>query len=60
MGNVIFEYLEERGAERKQEEIARKMLDKDMDVLDIIDVTGLTTERIRELRENLSKERVFA
>jgi len=22
MGNVIFEYLEERGAERKQEEIA--------------------------------------
>jgi len=60
MGNVIFEYLEERGAERKQEEIARKMLDKNMDVLDIIDVTGLTTERIRELRENLAKERVFA
>jgi hypothetical protein len=60
MGNVIFEYLEERGAERRQEEIARKMLDKNMDVLDIIDVTGLTTERIRELRENLAKERVFA
>jgi len=60
MGNVFIEYFEERGEKRNQEETAKRMLAKNMDILDIIEVTGLSTERIRELRESLTKERVFA
>ena len=39
------------GVEREREEIARKMLTKGMDILDILEVTGLSPERIREMRE---------
>ena len=58
MGNVIFEYLVESGEKRAQEEIAQKMLVKNMDVLDIIEVTGLSVERIREMREAIRNEAV--
>jgi hypothetical protein len=60
MGNVFIEYFEERGEKRNQEETAKRMLAKNMDILDIIEVTGLSTERIRELRESLTKEKAFA
>ena len=58
MSNVIIEYFEELGAERREEEIARKMLAKGMDALDIIDITGLSTERIRRIRESIRDEAV--
>jgi hypothetical protein len=62
MGNVIIEVFEEigekRGAERREEEIARKMLSMGMDTLDIIEATGLSTERIRKMRESLRSEAV--
>ena len=62
MGNVIIEYFEElgekRGAERREEEIAKSMLDKGMDLLDIIEVTGLSVERIRKLRETIQNKAV--
>ena len=58
--NVILQVAEEYGAERKVEEIARKMLAKGVDTMDIMDFTGLTTEQIREIRESMSKEAVLA
>jgi hypothetical protein len=58
--NVILRVAENYGAERKVEEIARKMLAKGMDTLDVMDFTGLTTEQIREMRESMSKEAVLA
>jgi len=57
-GNVIIDVAEEYGAERRAEEIAQKMLAKNMDVLDIIEVTGLSTERIRVLRESMRTKAV--
>jgi len=60
MGNTVIEYFEEkgrkRGVEDNKEETARKMLAKGMDTLDVIDVTGLSTERIRKIRESMSNE----
>ena len=60
MGNVIFEVFEERGwkrgTEAKEEEIAKKMLAKNMDVLDIIEITGLSTERLREIRKGITND----
>jgi hypothetical protein len=62
MGNVIIEYFEEigekRGAERREDEIAQKMLSKGMDVLDVIEVTGLSAERIRKMRDSINNEAV--
>ena len=62
MGNVIIEYFEEqgekRGAERQKEEIAKNMLAKGMDVLDIIEVTGLSVERMREIRKTKQSKAV--
>ena len=58
MGNVIIEYFEELGAERQKEEIAKNMLAKGMDVLDIIEVTGLSIERMREIRETMQAKAV--
>lgn len=64
MGNVVIEVFEELGREdgrkREKEEIARKMLDKNMDMLDIIDITGLNTEQIREIRDAMRGESVSA
>ena len=60
MGNVFIEYFEERGVERNKEETARKMLAKCMDALDIIEVTGISAERLRELRESVHKESASA
>jgi len=56
MGNVIFEYLEERGEKRKQVEIAKKMLSMHMDVLDVIEATGLSTEEVRKMRDSMRDE----
>ena len=56
MGNIFIEYFEERGAEREKEKTARKMLSKGMDILDIIEVTGLTTEQVREVRDTVRGE----
>ena len=58
MGNVLVEHLigvgKERGielgAERKQEETAKKMIAKGYDSLEIIEITGLSLERLKELR----------
>lgn len=58
--NVILQVAENHGGERRAEDIAKKMLAKNMDVLDVIEVTGLNTERIREIRESVSKEAVLA
>jgi hypothetical protein len=49
MGNVIIEYFEEIGAKRKGEEDARRMVAKGYDVLDIIEITGISAERLREI-----------
>ena len=57
-GNVILEVAERYGAEQKQEEIAQKLLVKGMDVLDVMEVTGLTMERMRKVRELVSNEAV--
>ena len=57
-GNVILEVAERYGAERNKEETARKMLAKNMDILDIIEITGLSPERIREIRNTLRDEAV--
>ena len=37
------------GAEQKQLEIAKKLLDKNMDIQDIADATGLPLEKVKEL-----------
>jgi len=60
MGNVIFEYLEERGEKRNQEETARRMLDMGLDPLDIIKATGIAPERLREIRESVRGGEVLA
>jgi hypothetical protein len=49
MGNVIIEYFEEIGEKRKGEDAARKMVAKGYDVLDIIEITGISAERLREI-----------
>ena len=51
MGNIILETVEEYGRERKAEETAQKMVSKGYDSLEIIDLTGLSVERVREIRE---------
>ena len=64
MGNVIFEYFENRGIEigRKQgvelgmEKTARRMLLKGTNVFDIADITELSIERIREIHDDLRRE----
>ena len=59
-GNVIFKALEEigeeRGAERRQEEIAVKMLLKGSKLSDIIEFTGVDLDRLEELRNSLHEE----
>jgi hypothetical protein len=60
MGNVIIEYFEELGEKRgidigkeqKSEEAAQKMVDKGYDLLDIIEITGIGAERLREIAKN--------
>ena len=62
MGNIIIETAEKmgerRGAERREEEIAKNMLAKGIDLLDIIEVTGISTERIRKIRESIEAKAV--
>jgi len=58
MGNVIFEYLEERGKERAQKEIAHKMLSMGMDVLDVIQATDLSAEEVRKLRDAVKPQEI--
>jgi hypothetical protein len=60
MGNVIIEVAEGWGREQKTEEIARKMLLMGMDALDIIEATGISSERLRELRDIIRNESVLA
>ena len=61
-GNVILdvaeEYGEKRGIERSKEEIARKMLHEDYDILDIIRLTGIDADRLHAMRESLRGEAV--
>jgi len=42
---------EERGKERSKEEIAKKLLALGIDNLDIVEATGISPERIREMRK---------
>ena len=62
MGNVVIEYFEERGKERGKEEerieIVKKMLADNCDSLDIIRYTGISAERLREMRNTVSSEAV--
>ena len=39
----------EEGSNQKQIEIAKKLLDKNMDIQDIADATGLPLEKVKEL-----------
>ena len=59
MGNQILEYAEERGMqlgeERNKEEVARKMVAKGYDTLDILELTGISPENLRRI---LKKEAV--
>ena len=45
-------------AEEQVEEIAQKMLAKGIDLLDVIDITGLSMERMRELHDTLRSEAI--
>ena len=58
MGNVIFERLEERSRECEREEIAKKMLSMGMDVLDIIEATGISVEEVRKMRDSVRGEEI--
>jgi predicted transposase/invertase (TIGR01784 family) len=57
MGNVIIEFFEELGEKRgidlgreqKSEETAKKMIAKGYDLLDIIELTGISADRLREI-----------
>ncbi len=57
MGNQILEFAEEYGEkrglkigeERKGEEAAQKMVEKGYDILDILEVTGISPERLRKI-----------
>jgi hypothetical protein len=59
MGNVLFEYFEEIGEkrgieigiERNGEEAAKRMVAKGYDLLDIIEITGISAERLREIAQ---------
>ena len=57
-GNVILDVAEEYGARRNTEEIVRKMLSDNLDILDIIKYTGIDVDRLREIRESLRSEAV--
>jgi len=60
MGNVIFEYLEERGEKRGMEEIAKKMIIRGYDSLEIVDLTGIDIERLCELRDAVRENPALA
>ena len=60
MGNVFAQVFEDIGRENEKENIATKMLDNGMDPLDIIKFTGITPERLLEIRESLRSSRVAA
>ena len=60
MGNVIIDYLEERGKTSKGEEIAINLLEMGMDSLDIIKATGISAERLLEIRDSLRINKVAA
>ena len=57
-GNVILDVAEEYGAKRNMEEVARKMLSDNLDILDIIKYTGIDADRLRDIRESLRSEAV--
>ena len=56
MGNVIFEYFEERAEKRNKEEIAKKMISRGYDSLEVVDITGLSIEQVKELRSAIRLE----
>jgi len=58
--NVILKVAEKFGAEQEKEEIAIKMLAKNVDLLDVIEFTGLSIDRIRELRQNVHGNAILA
>ena len=56
MGNIIIDVAEKRGENRVKEETAIKMISKGYDSLEIIELTGLSIERVGELRSDLRRE----
>ena len=56
MGNVIIEVFEERGRKAEKEETAKKMIAKGYDSIEIIELTGLSLERVGELRSSTRLE----
>ena len=60
MGNIIIDVAEKRGENRVKEETAIKMISKGYDSLEIIELTGLSIERVGELRSDLRREATLA
>ena len=58
--NVILRVAENHGAAREKEETVRRMLAMGLDPLDIIAATGISAERLREMRESVRSERIPA
>ena len=56
MGNVIIEVFEERGRNAEKEETAKKMIAKGYDSIEIIELTGLSLDRVGELRSSTRLE----
>ena len=58
--NVILKVAENHGANREKEETVKRMLVMGLDPLDIIAATGISAERLREMRENMKNETIPA
>ena len=43
------DFAEQKGEEKKAAEIARRMLEKEMSITDIVEITGLTEEQVKNL-----------
>jgi len=63
-GNAFWDVATARGAingaREKSEEVALKLLSDNFDVLDIIRYTGIDAERLKELRDTMNTEALYA
>ena len=56
LGNIIIETAEKIGEKRKMEETAYNLIIMGFDSLDIIKATGISIERLAEIREAIRNE----
>jgi|GEM_PF-5254797 len=54
--HILIQLSEEIGEERATERIALNMLSKGMDLLDVLECTGLSIDQVRALRETMPSE----